>query len=252
MPFFKVAIAFLVSFTVGLSLWLASSLVIYHNHPTWLALFAALLLCPLLPLAWDLWRKKRRTRKKSILTKSDRLIVRIVTLNLAFIIGLLVLSPHNAFRALSVRGDWFLGDRQQVASVEWVRQNIFKLAHGLEKLYLGASNPQEQQLADGQNVFDIHEKAQIILKQNPYGSYLQYIPDRLSASARLLVIVHGSIGKNESAIDAAKVFIERWTELAEEKNLILIAPVFDKANFGSHAGPGGGYRGLFGREIWRG
>jgi hypothetical protein len=47
-------------------------------------------------------------------------------------------------------------------------------------------------------------------------------------------------------------YLENWTETAEEKGALLIAPVFDQPNFGSKTGfeyAWGGYRGLFGREI---
>lgn len=91
------------------------------------------------------------------------------------------------------------------------------------------------------------EKGKIVKKELTFGSYLQYIPRRLTSRSRILVIVHGTPGENESTINLADRFIKRWVSLAEKRELILLAPAFDQKNFS--VGPGGGYRGLFGREI---
>jgi pimeloyl-ACP methyl ester carboxylesterase len=80
-----------------------------------------------------------------------------------------------------------------------------------------------------------------------YGSYVRYVP---KGDVRgVVVLVHGSIGEDESAIQAAKTFLTRWTTFADQERFVLLAPAFDQENFGGHAGPGGGYRGLFGRQI---
>ncbi len=93
------------------------------------------------------------------------------------------------------------------------------------------------------------ERGQVVKKDVPGGSYQEYIPARLADPPRVLVIVHGTLGEGESALALADRFIRRWIPLAEEKGLILVAPAFDQQNFGGFAGPGGGYRGLFGRII---
>ncbi len=101
---------------------------------------------------------------------------------------------------------------------------------------------------------DKSEKGQIVKKQLRYGEYFQYVPRSLkySAQARFVVIAHGSLKGSDRASVSAERFIKRWTKVAEKRQLILLAPVFTKETFGSSyekAGPGGGYRGLFGRDI---
>lgn len=80
-----------------------------------------------------------------------------------------------------------------------------------------------------------------------HGSYVRYIPE--GTLRGLLVIVHGSISQDGSALNAAQTFAERWTVFADRNRFAVIAPAFDDENFGGHAGPGGGYRGLFGRRV---
>jgi len=87
----------------------------------------------------------------------------------------------------------------------------------------------------------------VVRKSLEYGDYLQYTPR--SGPQSTLVIVHGSLGKDEAALDVAERFIKRWTDVAERRLVLLLAPAFDQENFGGRAGPGGGYRGLFGRRI---
>jgi transglutaminase-like putative cysteine protease len=116
-----------------LGVWLASSLVAYINGPALLAVFSGVLLFPLLPVLWDLRRRKKGT--SGILTWGDRITLRTLVLNLAFIALLLALRPQTSFLALSTRGDWFL-DGMSGPQVELARQGLFKLANGLEGLYL--------------------------------------------------------------------------------------------------------------------
>jgi pimeloyl-ACP methyl ester carboxylesterase len=91
------------------------------------------------------------------------------------------------------------------------------------------------------------EAGMILPKQMPHGSYLQYIPRRPPLG--IIVVVHGTPGENERALDVAHKFIRGWVALAEQKRAIVLAPAFDQDNFGGREGPGGGYRGLFGRKI---
>jgi pimeloyl-ACP methyl ester carboxylesterase len=87
----------------------------------------------------------------------------------------------------------------------------------------------------------------VLRKSLECGDYVQYTPR--SGPQSTLVIVHGSLGQDEAALDVAERFIERWTDVAERQRVLLLAPAFDQENFGGRAGPGGGYRGLFGRHI---
>ncbi len=98
---------------------------------------------------------------------------------------------------------------------------------------------------------DPREQGQVVKKDIPDGSYLQYIPARPANPPRILVVVHGTRGENENEADmlGPDIFIRRWLTFAEEKGLILIAPSFDDKNFGGYRGPGGGYRGLYGRHV---
>lgn len=133
--------------TPVLGVWLASSLVAYVNGPTTLAALSGLLLFPLVPVVWDALGQKRR--RPGILTWGDRIALRTLALNLIFLTLLLALRPQASFLALSTRGDWFL-DGRQGAPVEFIRQGTFKLASGLEWLYLRFhSNPYEQYADSG-------------------------------------------------------------------------------------------------------
>ena len=92
--------------------WLASSLAAYRNASQWLALLVGLALFPIVPVAWDLlfvWRRARRgTPTKPILTRLDRLVMRTLIVNGAFLGVMIGVAPRTAFRAIAVRGDWVL------------------------------------------------------------------------------------------------------------------------------------------------
>ncbi len=97
--------------------------------------------------------------------------------------------------------------------------------------------------------FEQNEVGRIVSKSNRYGAYQQYVATTAKPPKDLVVVVHGMLGANGSATSAARTFIERWVNAAEEHGAVILAPAFDQENFGGHAGPGGGYRGLFGRHI---
>ncbi|MEM7346729.1 MAG: hypothetical protein AAF485_21000 [Chloroflexota bacterium] len=82
-----------------------------------------------------------------------------------------------------------------------------------------------------------------------HGSYWQYIPPDIEQPATVLVVVHGTVGDSEIAIDTAATMLELWRETADQEGVVLIAPVFDNDRYGGRAGPGGGYRGLYGRDV---
>ncbi len=143
----KWLLTLLVFLTPILGFWLASSLVAYSNGPIWLAVFCGILLFPLLPITWDLHGRRLR-QQRGILTWSDRIILRTLFLNLVFIACLLALRPQTAFLALSTRGDWML-DGIQGTQVVMARSALFKLANGVEWLYLAVRpNPFERYARD--------------------------------------------------------------------------------------------------------
>lgn len=92
-----------------------------------------------------------------------------------------------------------------------------------------------------------HELGKIIEKATSFGAYLQYMPLEWLGPLRIVVIVHGSLESDEQALDAAHRLVREWVDLANSEGLILVAPAFDQRNFEN--GPGGGYRGLFGRHV---
>ncbi len=91
------------------------------------------------------------------------------------------------------------------------------------------------------------ERGKIVARSVEHGEYMLYTPT--DKPRGILVVVHGSLSDDGSAIEAADVFIRRWVDEAEKRQLLLVAPAFDQENYGGHAGPGGGYRGLFGRHV---
>lgn len=92
--------------------WLSSSLAAFNNASQWVSLLVGLALFPLVPLAWDLvyvWRRNRKNPEaKQILTRLDRLVLRTLLLNGAFLGVMMWRAPQTSFRALAVRGDWIL------------------------------------------------------------------------------------------------------------------------------------------------
>jgi hypothetical protein len=103
----RVFLTVLVYCTPILGIWLVSSLVAFTNAPLWLSLLSGILLFPLIPLSWELhssqhWRQKY-PQKIPILTWGDRLTLKTLVLNLAFIICLLATCPQSSFLALSTR-----------------------------------------------------------------------------------------------------------------------------------------------------
>lgn len=131
--------------TPVLGVWLASSLAAYNNRSTSLAVLAGVFLFPILPMLWELRAQSKGSRSKErILTWGDRLTLRTLVINFVAIAALLVWQPRLSFIALSTRGDWMLGDLQGQPA-QLIRQNLFKLANGLEGMYLSFNkNPFER------------------------------------------------------------------------------------------------------------
>ncbi|WP_017301972.1 transglutaminase domain-containing protein [Nodosilinea nodulosa] len=132
--------------TPVLGVWLASSLVAYINGPKLLTVFSGILLFPLVPILWDM-RGHKKGKGSGILTWGDRITLRTLALNLAFLCLLVALRPQTSFLALSTRGDWFL-DGMQGPQVELARKGLFTLAGGLEGVYLRFHDNPFDQYAD--------------------------------------------------------------------------------------------------------
>jgi hypothetical protein len=149
-PFFLIRLSLygLVFCTPIVGVWLASSLVAYSNGASWLAVSSGILLFPLIPILWDLRRRRSAVKNREGLTWGDRITLRTLALNLAFIICLLALRPQTAFLALSTRGDWMLDGQPKSPTIELVRQELFQLANGLEWLYKAVRDNPYRQYAD--------------------------------------------------------------------------------------------------------
>lgn len=139
-----------------LGAWVASSLAAYLNGPAWAAALGGALLFPVLPLLWE-WRATTKRRRQDearqargdkpkprILTFWDRMTLRTLLINLAFLTGLLATFPQDGFKAISTRGDWMLyGDQRPAA--QQARKALFDCATVLQWLYeLSHENPYEQ------------------------------------------------------------------------------------------------------------
>lgn len=83
-----------------------------------------------------------------------------------------------------------------------------------------------------------------------HGSYLQYIPSTVEPTPEIVILVHGTPDEGKSAFDMAEIYIEQWTDFAEETGIIVLSVAFDQHRYGSkEGGELGGYRSLMGRTI---
>jgi hypothetical protein len=125
--------------------WLASSLAAYGGSRPWLAALVALLLFPILPLAWEAWATRRPAAKR-FLTFWDRLALRTLAINALFLVVTLATHASTAFAALATRGDWML-EGQHGATAEATRGALFTSAQSLEWLYV-ATHPNPYAIGD--------------------------------------------------------------------------------------------------------
>jgi len=134
-----------------LGVWVASSLAVYLQGPLGLAIAVGVAMFLGVPVAWELWAEARRRRKKRtgarILTTFDRLVLRTLALNLAFLTVVLVAYPRQTFTALATRGDWMLGDAQGETATA-VRGALFRVAGAVEWLYEAATDNRYAAYAD--------------------------------------------------------------------------------------------------------
>jgi hypothetical protein len=90
---------------------------------------------------------------------------------------------------------------------------------------------------------------EIVTVSDDYGTYHVYLPVSIGESPDIAVVVHGTPDDQHKAQDIARIYLEWWVPVAEERGVIIISPAFDQENFGGKYGPLGGYRALQGREI---
>ena len=96
-----------------------------------------------------------------------------------------------------------------------------------------------------------HEPGQLTKAEDVFGTFYAYVPTTAPEKPEILVLVHGTPPKDETAEWNAEYYAANWVDFAEEHGYILIAPAFNQEDFSSRRGDHamGGYRGLFGREI---
>ncbi|MEM6293358.1 MAG: transglutaminase domain-containing protein [Myxococcota bacterium] len=118
--------------------WIASSLAAHHGQAMGISLLIGALCFPIAPLAWEGWSSLRRSHKEvsgqRILTLADRMILRTLTINVAFVAVLFGAFPSSMFAALSSRGDWMLEGRTSEMA-ETTRTVLFNAADRLQWLH---------------------------------------------------------------------------------------------------------------------
>lgn len=95
-----------------LGFWVASSITAYLNGPIWLVLLCGLLVCPVLPLIFEIWRAHQR-KQYSERPSYPGAIAYSAYVDASRVAGLvlvaaLVIDPKGVVAAVSTRGDWML------------------------------------------------------------------------------------------------------------------------------------------------
>lgn len=95
------------------------------------------------------------------------------------------------------------------------------------------------------------EVGQLAKGDDVFGAFYVYVPTTAPEKPEILVLIHGTPPKGESAQVNAQAYIAAWSGFSEKHGYILIAPAFNQEDFSSERGDFalGGYRGLFGRKI---
>lgn len=96
-----------------------------------------------------------------------------------------------------------------------------------------------------------HEPGQLSEMRDLFGTFYAYVPEHFAGEPEILVLIHGTPLKDETAEYNAKYYALNWVDYAEENGFLLIVPAFNQQDFSSRRGDHAmsGYRGLFGREI---
>lgn len=114
--------------------WLASSLAAYNNASQWLALLVGLALFPIVPVGWEAfasWRRSKKPGRAPILTRLDRLVLRTLIINGAFLAGMLGFARQTALHAVAMRGDWMF-DGYDGGAADTLRGGLLWLADRLD------------------------------------------------------------------------------------------------------------------------
>jgi transglutaminase-like putative cysteine protease len=166
--------------------WLASSLAAFDNASQWLALAIGLLLFPIVPVGWELfytWRRARRGEtRKPILTRLDRLVLRTLLVNGAFLGAMMWRAPQTSFRALAVRGDWMLDGNDGELATE-ARHVLLSFAdrfdhrwHDDSAATYGTSTEPPPEPQPGETIYDL---ARPVQPKDPNGWPLSAEPDAI-------------------------------------------------------------------------
>lgn len=119
------------------ALWVVTSLVLHGGAPLWLALTVGVLAVVGLPIFWDMWAESRFLRRQNppprILTRADRIRLRILVVSAAASAFLIVAVAHPTTNALAKRGDWLLFGSQGAFAND-MRGAIGSVASGLAGL----------------------------------------------------------------------------------------------------------------------
>ncbi|MBL4781498.1 MAG: DUF4124 domain-containing protein [Porticoccaceae bacterium] len=96
-----------------------------------------------------------------------------------------------------------------------------------------------------------NEIGRVELKNVAHGQYQQYIPEGGLNNFKIVVVNHGMFSAAETAPESARNTLRRWQRFANKNKAIIVAPVFDNANYAVtvRGARNGGYRGLYGRHV---
>jgi hypothetical protein len=116
------------------ALWVVTSLVLHGGAPLWLSLTLGALAVIGLPVLWDMWAESRFLRRQNppprILTRADRIRLRILVVSAAASAFLIVAIARPTTNAIAQRGDWLLFGSQGAFAND-VRGAIGSVASGL-------------------------------------------------------------------------------------------------------------------------